>query len=136
MNDRKKKHNKSIGFRFLCIIAAFVGIFSCAVLFFSWSSSNAQMEDLLQEKANLVLQFDLAIRSYVSEEIRPFAQAHTGKDEFIPKPPPCLSAGMRRDKEELIDGENNAAPIAIGMVNTYTEKRFVTNRYARNSVTR
>ena len=85
MNDRKKNHNKSIGFRFLCIVAAFVGIFSCAVLFFSWSSSNAQMEDLLQDKAELALQFDLAIRSYVSETIRPFAQEHTDKDVFIPE---------------------------------------------------
>jgi len=74
----------SVGFRFLCIVAAFAGIFSCAVLYFSWSSSNAQMEEMLKDKAELALQFDLAVRSYVSETIRPFAQEHTDKDEFIP----------------------------------------------------
>ena len=76
---------KSVGFRFLCIIAAFVGIFSCAVLYFSWSSSNVQMEEMLKDKAELVLQFDLAIRSYVTETIRPFAQEHTEEGAYIPE---------------------------------------------------
>ena len=64
MSDRKNR--KNIRFKFLCIITAFVGVFSCAVLYYSWSGSNAQMEDLLKDKAELALQFDLAIRSYVS----------------------------------------------------------------------
>jgi methyl-accepting chemotaxis protein len=61
----------------LCIIAASVLVFSCAIVRFFWLSSYAQMEALLHEKTSLALQFDLAIRSYVSETIRPFAQAHT-----------------------------------------------------------
>ena len=81
--DRKNR-KQSIGFQFLCIVAAVVGVFSCAILYFSWSSSKAQVERLLEDKAELALQFDLAIRSYVSETIRPFAQEHTGKDVFIP----------------------------------------------------
>lgn len=43
------------------------------------------MEKLLKDKAQLALQFDLAIRSYVSETVRPFAQEHTEKDAFIPE---------------------------------------------------
>jgi hypothetical protein len=43
------------------------------------------METLLHDKTSLALQFDLAIRSYVSETIRPFAQAHTDTDVFIPE---------------------------------------------------
>lgn len=78
-------NKKSIKFRFLCIITAFAGVFSCTILYYSWSNSNAQMENLLQDKAELALQFDLAIRSYVSETVRPFAQEHADKDEFIPE---------------------------------------------------
>ena len=75
---RDSKHKKQN------IIASFVGVFCCVVLCFSWSSSKAQMETLLADKSDLALQFDLAIRSYVSETIRPFAQAHTDNDVFIP----------------------------------------------------
>ncbi len=83
MNDRKNI-KKSIGFKFLCIVATFVGVFSCVVLYLSWYSSNVQMEELLKDKAELALQFNLAIRSYVSETIRPFAQEHTDEGIFIP----------------------------------------------------
>lgn len=81
MSDRKNR----IRFKFLCIITVLVGAFSCAILYHSWSDSNAQMEDLLKGRAELALQFDLAIRSYVSETIRPFAQEHTDKDVFVPE---------------------------------------------------
>lgn len=43
------------------------------------------MEKLLEEKAELALQFDLAIRSYVSETIRPFAQSNAPEGTFIPE---------------------------------------------------
>jgi signal transduction histidine kinase/CheY-like chemotaxis protein/HPt (histidine-containing phosphotransfer) domain-containing protein len=76
---------RGIGSKFLLIIASFVAVFSCVVLCFFWYSSNAQTEKLIEEKASLALQFDLAIRSYVSETIRPFAQSHVGEDVFVPE---------------------------------------------------
>lgn len=69
----------------MCIIAASVMAISCAVLCLFWHSSHAQMEALLQDKSRLALQFDLAIRAYVAETIRPFAQTHTDADVFIPE---------------------------------------------------
>jgi len=81
-----RQHKKtSIQFRFLCIIASFAGLFSCMMLCFFWYSSKAHMESLLEDKSSLALQFDLAIRSFVSETIRPFAQEHIDDDVFIPE---------------------------------------------------
>ncbi len=84
MSERKYT-KQGIGSKFLLIIASFVAVFSCVMLCFFWCSSKAQMEELIEEKTSLALQFDLAIRSYVSETIRPFAQSHVGKDVFIPE---------------------------------------------------
>jgi PAS domain S-box-containing protein len=84
MAGRQQKKT-SIQFRFLCIIASFAGLFSCVMLCFFWYSNKMQMESQLEDKSSLALQFDLAIRSYVSETLRPFAQEHTDKDEFIPE---------------------------------------------------
>ena len=81
----KRLIEQRISFKFLCIIAAFGVILSCSFLCFFWVSSNAQMEELLREKSSLALEFDLAIRAYVSETVRPFAQEHTSEDQFIPE---------------------------------------------------
>ncbi len=76
---------RSLGFKFLWLIAIFVAVFSCVILYFSWANNNEQTEKLLKENAELALQFDLAIRSYVSETVRPFAQERTSKETFIPE---------------------------------------------------
>lgn len=81
----KNMKRRTIRFKFLCTIATIVGLFSCVIVYYTWSTGNAQMVSLLEDKSNLALQFDLAIRSYVSETIRPFAQEHTDKDSFIPE---------------------------------------------------
>jgi len=84
MKDRKNR-KWSIGFRFLCIVASLVGVFCCVILCYSWVGINEQIVDMLEDKSNLALQFDLAIRSYVSEKVRPFAQEHTEEDVFVPE---------------------------------------------------
>jgi signal transduction histidine kinase len=43
------------------------------------------MNKLLAKQSELALEFDLAIREYVEEHIRPFAEQHVGQDEFIPE---------------------------------------------------
>ncbi len=84
MTNRQPRR-RSLQFRFLCIIAAFVGLFSCLMLCFFWVSSTAQMESLLKDKSNLALQFDLALHTYMGETVRPFAQEHMDDDVFIPE---------------------------------------------------
>jgi len=76
---------KNIGFKFLRIISVILGIFFCASLYFFWTGSNAHMKDMLKDKAELALNFDLAIRSYIAETVRPFAQKYTDEGVFIPE---------------------------------------------------
>lgn len=83
--SHEKPIKGSIGLRFLCIIASFVGVTSCILLCVFWVNSNAQTEKLLLERSGLALQFDLAIRDYISETVRPFAQEKCDEDVFIPE---------------------------------------------------
>jgi PAS domain S-box-containing protein len=43
------------------------------------------MNELLTKQSELALQFDLAIREYAKETIRPFAEQHVSQEEFIPE---------------------------------------------------
>ncbi|MFH1883127.1 MAG: DUF3365 domain-containing protein, partial [Planctomycetota bacterium] len=81
--QRDKK--RSIGTKFLAVIAGIVLMFLTIVVYSSWSYTYSQMSKLLADKAELALEFDLAIRSYVAEHVRPFAEEHVGQDNFIPE---------------------------------------------------
>ncbi|NQT03458.1 MAG: DUF3365 domain-containing protein [Planctomycetes bacterium] len=76
---------KTIGFKFLVVVGFFVFTFSLFTLYYSWSQNDAQMEELLQSQSELALQFNLAIREYVAESIRPFAQEYLDRDDFMPE---------------------------------------------------
>ena len=76
---------RKIRTKFLLIIAGCVIILSAVIVYWSWSYSNSQIEQLLVDKSKLALQFDLAIREYVAESVRPFAEEHVGQDKFDPK---------------------------------------------------
>ena len=77
--------HKSISIRFLVIVGVIVSLFSGFVLYCTWSDNHSQMNELLAKQSELALQFDLAIREYVEETIRPFAEQHVGQEEFIPE---------------------------------------------------
>ncbi len=77
--------HKSISIRFLVIVGVIVSLFSGFLLYCSWSDNHSQMNELLAKQSELALQFDLAIREYVEETIRPFAEQHVDQDEFIPE---------------------------------------------------
>ncbi len=76
---------KSIGTRFLIVVGAVVMLFSSFVLYCTWAKERSQIRELLTSQSELALQFDLAIREYVAETIRPFAEQHVGPEEFIPE---------------------------------------------------
>ena len=76
---------KSIGIRFLVVVGGIVTLFSGFVLYCTWSQNRSQMHELLAKQSELALQFDLAIREYIAESIRPFAEQHVGREEFIPE---------------------------------------------------
>ena len=62
---------KSIGTRFLIVIGTFAVAFSGLILYRSWYSTHARVEELTRLQAALTLEFDLAIREYAADEIRP-----------------------------------------------------------------
>ena len=74
---------KSIGTRFSVTIAAFAIVFSAIVLWQAWSSAKQHSEELTSQQARLALEFDLAIREYVGQSIRPEMQKRISKDDFV-----------------------------------------------------
>ena len=74
---------KSIGTRFSVAIGVFAILFSGIVLYQAWSSGRHYARVLTSHQAQLALEFDLAIREYVGEAIRPEMAKRIGEDEFI-----------------------------------------------------
>ena len=74
-----------IAVRFLLIVGIFASVFSAFVLYRSWTDNDAHVRELLDRQSESALLFDLAIREYVAESIRPFAEKKVGAEEFIPE---------------------------------------------------
>jgi PAS domain S-box-containing protein len=74
--------HKCIGAKFLLVVGAFAVVFSCFVLYRTWSQDETPARELLSRQTELALEFDLAIRDYVTEHVRPFAEKYVGFDEF------------------------------------------------------
>ena len=79
----EKPFMKSIGTRFSIAIAVFAIVFSVVVLWRAWSSAKQHSSELTSRQARLALEFDLAIREYVGETIRPEMEKRIGKNEFV-----------------------------------------------------
>ncbi|MEN6493409.1 MAG: DUF3365 domain-containing protein [Thermoguttaceae bacterium] len=73
----------SIRTKFFLIVGLFTLTFSGTVLYRIWSSTRTEMEALLAREGELALEFDLAIRQYVRERIRPSLESQMGRDEFV-----------------------------------------------------
>ncbi|MCP4711174.1 MAG: DUF3365 domain-containing protein [Planctomycetes bacterium] len=80
-----RKFHRSIGLKFLIAVGLFFMVFSVLILYRTWSQSNRYTKELLKGQADLALQFDLAIRAYVGESVRPFAETHVAEDFFVPE---------------------------------------------------
>ncbi len=74
---------KSIGTRFSLVVGVFAVAFSSLILYRAWSSTRDYVERLTAMQAELALEFDLAIREYAGNSIRPEVAKRIGKDEFI-----------------------------------------------------
>jgi signal transduction histidine kinase/DNA-binding response OmpR family regulator/HAMP domain-containing protein len=81
----KRVVRSRIGTKFLIIFGIFTIIFSGFILFRIWAQNQAHTKELLTSQAELALYFDLAIREYVAEKIRPFAEQHVDQDDFVPE---------------------------------------------------
>jgi signal transduction histidine kinase/CheY-like chemotaxis protein len=74
---------KSIGTRFCFYVGLFALIFAGLVLARTWYSTQRSLEHLTDKQARLALAFDLAIRDYVADYVRPAMEARIGEDEFV-----------------------------------------------------
>ena len=74
---------KSIGTRFCLFVGLFALIFSGIVLFRTWCSTRKSLERITDDQMRLALAFELAIREYIGERVRPEMASRIGKDEFI-----------------------------------------------------
>ena len=76
---------KSIQTKFLVTVGIFVIVFCGFVFFPSWYSTRRHVKELTASRAELALQFDLAIRRYIGDTVRPMMEKHTEKGDFIPE---------------------------------------------------
>ena len=76
---------KSIGLKLFIIVAVFVTIFSLILFHRTYIISSEHVYQVVNQQADLALQFDLAIRSYVKDKIRPIMYEFANEDEFIPE---------------------------------------------------
>lgn len=71
--------------KFLLIIAGFSILLSVFLIARNCTSNIDRLQSQINLQTELALEFDLAIREYVAETVRPFAADHVGEDEFIPE---------------------------------------------------
>lgn len=74
---------RSISIRFSVVMGAFALAFSGFVLYRTWSSTHEQMEELVEREGRIALEYNLAVREYVGEAIRPEMQRRVAPGEFV-----------------------------------------------------
>ncbi len=74
----------SIRAKFLAIVGIFALAFSAFLLYRVWYCTRNRLEAVTAREGALALEFELAVRDYVSQEIRPEMEKRIGPDEFVP----------------------------------------------------
>lgn len=76
---------RRISTRFSLVLGGCALAFSVFLLYYTWSTNKDHMEALAAREGDLALEFDLAVRQYVSETVRPMVEQRGGFDEFCPE---------------------------------------------------
>ena len=76
---------RNIATKLLMSIGIATIFFSVFLLYQTYSLTNRRVKDLVEQQASMALKFDLAIRKYVDQKIRPLMYELVGEDEFIPE---------------------------------------------------
>jgi len=76
---------KSIKSKLILFIGTIVIIFSSILLQSTYNVTTSNVEDLAKQQLSLALHFDLAIREYVAEKVRPLMFNLISKEAFIPE---------------------------------------------------
>ena len=76
---------KKVGTKFAIGVGTLWCLFGAASLYRTWSMQRSHVEELTRNQAELALIFDLAIRGYVGETIRPEMERRSSDGEFVPE---------------------------------------------------
>ena len=76
---------KSIKLKLLIFIGLIVIVCSAILIHRTYFSVTSYVDNLTKQQLNLALNFDLAIREYVAETIRPMMFNLVGEGKFIPE---------------------------------------------------
>ncbi len=76
---------RSIAIRFLLPVAGVTILFCCAVVYWSYTAEQERLQAFLDDQADLAIEFDVAIRGYVGDVIRPKFADIAAPGTFIPE---------------------------------------------------
>ncbi|MDH5298491.1 MAG: DUF3365 domain-containing protein [Desulfobulbaceae bacterium] len=76
---------KSVGTKFFTLIGIVIALFSGFFLYRTYSVAHRHVTGLVGQQADLALKFDIAIRKYVADKVRPVMYQLVGEEEFIPE---------------------------------------------------
>ena len=74
---------KSIGTRFCLFVALFAVVFAGIVIVRTSLSTKSSLQEITNEQVRLALAFNLAVRDYVGQEVRPMVSDLLEPDEFV-----------------------------------------------------
>ena len=76
---------RNIATKLLLSIIIVTFFYSVFLLYQTYSLTNKRVRDVVEQQASMALKFDLAIRNYVKQNIRPLMYELLGEDEFLPE---------------------------------------------------
>ena len=63
----------------------FIILFSSLIIYRDWTTTNNHFNELMKAQARMGLEFNLAIRDYIGQQVRPFAETHVESEVFLPE---------------------------------------------------
>jgi PAS domain S-box-containing protein len=76
---------RNIATKLLFSIIIVTIFYSTFLLYQTYSLTNRRVRDVVEQQASMALKFDLAIRKYVEQNIRPLMYELLGENEFLPE---------------------------------------------------
>lgn len=76
---------KNIASKLLIFIGMATIFFSVFLFYQTHSLTNRRIQEVVEQQASMALKFDLAIRKYIAQKVRPLMYELLGEDEFVPE---------------------------------------------------
>ena len=76
---------KSITTKFLISMGIATAIYSLFLFYQTYTLVSTRVQEVVEQQASIALKFDLAIRKYISRNVRPVMYELVGKEDFMPE---------------------------------------------------